>query len=121
MLPAKNRLKKSREFARVRRYGRSSGSGLAAVYVLSSRSADVHIGFSVSKRVGKAVTRNRVKRRFREATRRHIGALQPGQDLVFIARPASAGASYQDIVQVVDRLLEKTGVARTRMLSTQNA
>lgn len=114
MLPRDYRLKRSRDFSRVRRYGRSSGgtSALAALYVLPRRSPEVLVGFSVSKRVGNATTRNRVKRLLREAVRRRLSMLHPGQQLVFIARPAAADASFEQIDRAVATLLVKTGAIR---------
>ncbi len=67
-------------------------------------------GFSVSKRVGKATTRNRVKRRMREAVRMHSELLVPGWDVVFIARPRIGRASYGDIESSVEHLLDKAGL-----------
>jgi ribonuclease P protein component len=112
MLPREYRLKRSTDFARVRRYGRSSSSALAALYVLPTRSDGLRFGFSVSKRVGKATVRNRVKRLFREAARQELLRVRRGQDLVFIARPPSADASYGDVAATVDSLLSRTGAIR---------
>jgi ribonuclease P protein component len=109
MLPREHRLKRSRDFARVRRHGRWSGGALATLYVMPTRSGDLRVGFSVSKRVGKAATRNRVKRLFREAARHELPRVRRGQDLVFIARPAAASASYADVAAAVDALLARTG------------
>ena len=109
MLPPQYRLRRSKDFARVRRFGRSAGTSHVALYVLRTRSPDLRIGFSVSKRVGKAVKRNRVKRLMREAVRPHLPALKHGQDLVFIARPVAAEAELPDIANATAYLLRKTG------------
>ena len=121
MLPRDQRLRRSKDFARVRRYGRSSGSPVAALYVLPRRSPHIRVGFSVSKRVGKATVRNRVKRLLREAVRRQFPSLKGGQDLVFIARPAAAGASYAGIDEAVAFLLRKAGATRERARNAHNA
>jgi len=113
MLPKRYRLTRSRDFARVRRFGRSAGSSLLAVYVLPRQSVDLRIGFSASKRVGKATVRNRVKRLMREAVRPQLPSVRTGQDLVFVARPAAARASYHQIAETVAYLLRKSG-ARCR-------
>lgn len=112
MLPQRYRLRRSKDFARVRRLGRSAGTSQVALYVMRTRSPDLRIGFSVSKRVGKAVQRNRVKRLMREAVRPHLPALEHGQDLVFIARPAAAEADLPQIASATAYLLSKTGAMR---------
>lgn len=109
MLPKQYRLTRSKDFARIRRLGRSSGNRLVVLYVLPKLSDETRVGFSVSKRVGKAVIRNRVKRRMREAVRHQVSALRTGQDLVFIARPASSGATYRQIEHSIAYALDKTG------------
>ncbi|MGH2448118.1 MAG: ribonuclease P protein component [Chloroflexota bacterium] len=114
MLPKQYRLRKAADFARVRRFGRSSGHPLLSVYLLAKRPPDIRIGFTVSKKVGKAVTRNLVKRRLSEAIRPHLGDLRPGCDLVIIARPSAAGASYQDLAGALEKQLVRSGALRRR-------
>jgi len=69
------------------------------------------IGFSVSRRVGGAVQRNRVKRRLREVIRRKLPRIAPGYDLVITARPGAADARMETLEQDVAVLL-----ARARLL-----
>jgi ribonuclease P protein component len=60
-------------------------------------------GFSVTKKVGKAVQRNRLKRLLREIMR--LQSLRPGWDIVFIVRSVAVNADYHQLERVVARLL----------------
>jgi ribonuclease P protein component len=112
MLPKRYRLTQGKDFVRVRRKGRACGSRLLTLYVLRSRPPDLRVGFSVSKKVGKATIRNRVKRRMREAVRHRLPDLRPGLDIVLVARPPSAQASYAEITDAIGHLLKQTGASR---------
>ncbi|OGO20560.1 MAG: ribonuclease P protein component [Chloroflexi bacterium RBG_16_50_11] len=65
-------------------------------------------GFVVSRRVGKAVVRNRVKRRLREIARQT--PVKPGWDIIFIARVPAANADYVDLGKSVRKLLLRAGL-----------
>jgi len=65
-------------------------------------------GFTVSRHVGKAVVRNRVKRLLREIVRQT--PLQPGWDIIFIARAPAAGADYMNLEKSVRELLFRAGI-----------
>jgi ribonuclease P protein component len=68
------------------------------------------LGITVSRRVGKAAVRNRVRRRIREALRARHANIASGHDVVVVARPASATASWADLCAAVDRLLAHAGL-----------
>ena len=104
-------LTKRRQYALVYREGRSWVNSLVVMKALSNGFTLSRYGFSVSRQVGKAVTRNRVKRRLREILR--LTPLEPGWDIVFIARPVAAGADYASLRESVRGLLSRAGLLKT--------
>jgi ribonuclease P protein component len=66
---------------------------------------DVRLGITVSRKVGSAVVRNRVKRWVRESYRKMAQAIPRGTDLVVIAKPSAANASYSATAEELRRLL----------------
>ena len=79
--------------------------------LLFVRGSKLQVGFSVSKKVGKAVVRNRVKRRLREAFSPQIPNLKCGQ-YVFVAREAAARADFAHLQRSMCYLLRKQGLYR---------
>lgn len=110
-----SRLRSPRDFARVRTSGRRvNGRLLSLGYAPGEPEAPVRIGFSVSKRVGGAVVRNRVKRRLREAARHNVLSLAAGWDIVITARPAAAQAFYAELDAELRQLLTRAVLWRGR-------
>jgi ribonuclease P protein component len=72
------------------------------LYVAPNDLGHTRVGITVSGRVGKAVVRNRVRRRLREAIRARLPRLQPGLDLVVVSRPPSARATWAELCQALD-------------------
>ena len=105
-----HRLQDNQLYQLVKKNGRSWSDPLLVLCVLPNGLEYSRFGFSVSKRVGKAVVRNRVKRLLREATRFREPAIPPGRDLVFIARSPIKEASFQEVDQAVENLLRQAGL-----------
>lgn len=101
------RLRRNSDFQRVRRMGKFYASPFLVLAFLQNELNHSRFGFVVSKRLGKAVQRNKIKRRMREAIRLCIPQIKPGFDLVFIARRPIDRASYAEIEGTLKHLLRK--------------
>lgn len=117
MLPAAHRLSDSDTFRVAVRRGRRAGTTRLVVHVWNDEAGNgpVQVGFTVSKAVGNAVVRNRVKRRLRHLTREHLPLLQelPGRvALVVRALPAAATASSGELGDDLGHALQRACAPR---------
>jgi ribonuclease P protein component len=86
--PKAARVRRRREFLALGRSGKKRRTE-QFVFLLQRTTSVPRLGITVSRKVGAAVTRNRLKRRIREAFRRHADRARFGHDVVVIARPGS--------------------------------
>ncbi len=101
------RVSDSERFRQVRQEGASYAHPLLVLSYLRNDREMSRCGFTVSKRLGKAVERNRARRRMREAVRGLWDVIQPGWDLIWIARPGINEASFQELQDACARLLRR--------------
>ncbi len=103
-------MKRNKTFRYVYRRGRSLPSKMLVMIYNKSKTGMVKVGFSVSKRIGNSVARNRIKRRLREAFRPFIPEIKPGYDIIFIARDAVKEAEFGHISATMQNLLTRSGL-----------
>ena len=111
MLPREHRLVSGEDFRQATRQGRRAGTRtlVAHLWVTDGSGSPARVGFVVSKAVGPAVIRNRVKRRLRHLARERLTSLPGSAVLVVRALPAAADASYDDLGRDLDSVLERIG------------
>jgi ribonuclease P protein component len=111
----RGRLSRSAEFERVYRQGRSTANRYLVLYAFPNAATErPRLGLSVSRKVGGAVQRNKVKRLLREAFSRAEQTLRQDQDVVVVARPAAGELVEREGLAGVDaslgELIAKAGL-----------
>ena len=105
----KYRLRANSDFERIHRKGSTWLHPLLVMSVLPSSQEASRFGFAVGRRTGKAVKRNQIKRRMREAVRLRMqrDEIAAGWDIVFIARRPIRDASYHQVDHAIGLLLRR--------------
>lgn len=104
------RLRRATDFSRVRQQGKSFAHPLLVLIALPNSNGELRIGVAAGRSVGKAVERNRAKRRLRAAVAPLIPRMNTGWDILFISRSAIRGAAYTEIQDGVRSVLTRAGL-----------
>ncbi len=103
------RLRKDSDFKNVYRKGKSYSTKLIVIYFLKNNLGYTRIGYSISKKVGNAVIRNKTRRLIKENLK-DISDLKDGYDIIFIGRIPIAESNYHEIGKSIRYLFRKSGV-----------
>ena len=103
------RIRKNSEFVATMKGERLSIDGLSLFYTRNT-AAHFRVGISVGKKLGNAVTRNKLRRRIRDCVTRVLKDHDRGYDLVLVARQKLVAADFNLILKTVDALLHRTAL-----------
>jgi len=106
-------LKKNHEFKRLYKRGNSISSPFAVVYCRRNGLGENRLGLTVSTKIGGAVARNRVRRRFKEIYRLYEPQLSPGHDIVIVARVKARYAKYDELNRSLRSLFKKLKLTKS--------
>lgn len=104
----KLKLKNNREFKKVYSYGNSYANKYLVIFFIKNNLGYNRVGFSVTKKIGKSVVRNRIRRLIKEAYRLNSDKLKQGYDLVFLPRKMAVGHGFKEIESAMIHLFKKT-------------
>ena len=105
-------LKDNRAFRRLYSKGRSAVAPAMVLYCRKNGRENSRLGLTVSTKLGGAVTRNKLRRRFREIYRLNEDKLLPGYDVVIVARTRAVNSRFRDLEREFLRLAKKVCILR---------
>ena len=85
-------------------------NGLLVLYARKNRTGVNRVGITVSKKLGKAHIRNRIRRRVREVYRLNEAAFRPGWDIVVVVRGKAIDASFAQLTESYLALAKRAGI-----------
>lgn len=108
MLKKKYRLRKTKDFERVYKKGKGAKVGFLAIKFTENNLENSRFGIIVSRKVAnKATRRNKIKRRIREAIRKHLEEIKPGYDIIIFAQPSIIEKNFWEIQECLLKNLKK--------------
>ena len=121
MLSKQYRLRKNDQIQELRRSGRSWSNRQLVLIKRSNDRPESRFAFSVSRRIGNAVARNRLKRLMRESIRRSLPHIQAGWDVLLIARRTARATSFVQIDCATRELLHRAKLWQDPMQQLEQA
>lgn len=106
-------LTENRVFQRLYNRGKRAVQGSVVLYYRRSGRRSTRLGLTVGTKIGSAVVRNRIKRRIREIYRLEEPLMQPGYDLVIVARSRAKTADYHTLERELKKAFAAAGLYRT--------
>lgn len=106
----KNRLRKNMEFKKVYKARKNFWNRNLILYIKRNGTKETRIGVSITRKVGNAVVRNKLKRRIKELNRRYIESLKEGYDIVIIPKKNAVNLSFKDLESALKHIYKLSGV-----------
>lgn len=102
----KNRVRTNREYRKIYDTGTSKANKLLVLFMKENGLGYNRVGYTVTKKVGKAVTRNRVRRLMKESYRKNTLNSEIGYDLIFLSRINCKEATYKEMESAVKHIIK---------------
>lgn len=110
LLEKRHRLKDNREFQRVFKKRQSVANRQFVIYKARSMQEPFRVGISINKKIGNAVTRNRIKRWIKESVRKKKDRICPYTDFIIIARMPVSNMEHEDMESSLYHAMKRAGL-----------
>ena len=106
------RLKSNMEFKKVYSGGKSYWNRNLVLYVKNNNIGNTRVGYSITKKIGNSVVRNRIRRRMKEIYRLRFDSIKNNYDLIFIPKKNIVDISYKELESAMLHILKLAGVLK---------
>lgn len=110
MLNKLNRLKKRYQFSYVYKYGEHISGNYMVLYFTTAKNKHMKVGLAVTKKVGHAVVRNKIRRRLREIVRKQLPNLKQNYNIIVVAKDCITNAPFNILTTEFNKLTKKAGI-----------
>lgn len=110
------RLRFNKDFQYTYKRGKSLGHSLLVMIYRKNNIKNTRIGFSISKKFGNAVKRNKIKRQLREILTKELDNLKNGYDIIFVVRKNAQNAAFSKLEKAVYNLIRRANLYKEREL-----
>jgi len=117
MLKRINRLKKRYQFNYVYKAGEHFSSENCVLYTASSKTKNIKVGFAVTKKIGHAIVRNKIRRRLREILKKQLPNLKQNYNIIVVAKESIVDAPFDQLTIEIEKLLKKAALFEDEKIS----
>ncbi len=108
----KFRLRKNMEFRKVYSHGKNYWNRNLTLYVKKNNIDETRVGYTITKKIGNSVVRNKLRRRMKEIYRLNFHRIETGYDLVFVPKRNIVNLSYEKLDSSMIHIMRKAGVLK---------
>jgi len=115
-----NRLRKNEDFKKVYKYGKSYYNRNLIMYIRKNDLEYSRIGFTVTKKIGNSVVRNKIRRRIKEIVRKNLGNIMDGYDIILIPKKNVIDISFQELESAIFHIFKLANILKNKNIGENN-